>query len=207
MALIQCTECGQMVSDKAEACPHCGAPVEHLMKCEDCGSEYGVSVTACPKCGCPNPNFTAGQQSTESASAQPQSQPQPQYQSTGSSANASEDRKKRVQRFLVENKKYLPQNRFNEIREKLLSITDDQWSHVEYIKFQDPTMMLVLSVLVGEIGVDRFLLGDTTNGVLKLLLTLCCGIGLIWWLIDIFQVNGLTLEYNYKMLNETLTFA
>lgn len=203
MALIQCTECGQMVSDKAEACPHCGAPVEHLMKCEDCGSEYGVSVTACPKCGCPNPNFTAGQQSTESASAQPQ----PQYQSTGSSTNASEDRKKRVQRFLVENKKYLPQNRFNEIREKLLSITDDQWSHVEYIKFQDPTMMLVLSVLVGEIGVDRFLLGDTTNGVLKLLLTLCCGIGLIWWLIDIFQVNGLTLEYNYKMLNETLTFA
>jgi len=28
MALIECPECKGQVSDKAEACPHCGAPVE-----------------------------------------------------------------------------------------------------------------------------------------------------------------------------------
>jgi len=28
MALINCSECGAQVSDKAEACPHCGAPIE-----------------------------------------------------------------------------------------------------------------------------------------------------------------------------------
>jgi len=28
MALIKCKECGKDVSDKAAACPHCGAPVE-----------------------------------------------------------------------------------------------------------------------------------------------------------------------------------
>lgn len=27
MALIACTECGHQVSDRAAACPHCGAPV------------------------------------------------------------------------------------------------------------------------------------------------------------------------------------
>lgn len=27
MALIKCSECGQEVSDKAPACPHCGAPL------------------------------------------------------------------------------------------------------------------------------------------------------------------------------------
>ena len=27
MALIKCNECGQMVSDKAESCPHCGNPI------------------------------------------------------------------------------------------------------------------------------------------------------------------------------------
>lgn len=27
MALIKCTECGNMVSDKADRCPHCGCPV------------------------------------------------------------------------------------------------------------------------------------------------------------------------------------
>ena len=26
MALIQCTECGAMISDRAESCPKCGAP-------------------------------------------------------------------------------------------------------------------------------------------------------------------------------------
>ena len=29
MALIQCTECGAMISDKAKSCPKCGCPVEH----------------------------------------------------------------------------------------------------------------------------------------------------------------------------------
>ena len=28
MALIKCEECGQVVSDKAAACPHCGCPIE-----------------------------------------------------------------------------------------------------------------------------------------------------------------------------------
>lgn len=29
MALIQCTECGAMISDQAKSCPKCGCPVEH----------------------------------------------------------------------------------------------------------------------------------------------------------------------------------
>lgn len=38
MALIKCTECGEMISDKATVCPHCGAPIEKMTKCEDCGA-------------------------------------------------------------------------------------------------------------------------------------------------------------------------
>lgn len=30
MALIKCNECGQMVSDKANACPNCGAPIDKV---------------------------------------------------------------------------------------------------------------------------------------------------------------------------------
>ena len=29
MALIQCTECGNSISDRAPACPQCGAPAKH----------------------------------------------------------------------------------------------------------------------------------------------------------------------------------
>lgn len=31
MALIKCTECGNMVSDKADRCPHCGCPVSVIL--------------------------------------------------------------------------------------------------------------------------------------------------------------------------------
>lgn len=31
MALIKCTECGCDVSDKAEVCPHCGAPIKPML--------------------------------------------------------------------------------------------------------------------------------------------------------------------------------
>lgn len=56
MALIKCTECGEMISDKATACPHCGAPIEKMIKCEDCGAEYSADAEMCPNCGCPNPS-------------------------------------------------------------------------------------------------------------------------------------------------------
>ena len=88
----------------------------------------------------------------------------------------------------------------------LENLNEENWNKVEYIVFKDPTMMLVISVLVGEFGVDRFMLGDTSNGAIKLLLTLCCGVGLIWWIIDIFQINNMTLDYNYKLLKSTLEY-
>ena len=195
MALIKCTECGEMISDKATVCPHCGAPIEKMTKCEDCGAEYSADAEMCPNCGCPNSLKEAKEQSSEQRNTEQKT------------VGISEERKKRVQRFLVENRQKLPQNKFNEIREILSNLTDEQWETIEYVTFKDPTTMLVLSILVGEFGVDRFVLGDTTNGALKLLLTLCCGAGLIWWVIDIFQVNRLTLDYNYKLLRETLSFV
>ena len=53
MALIKCTECGQMVSDKAANCPNCGCPVEREVICEECGEHFKEGVCTCPKCGCP----------------------------------------------------------------------------------------------------------------------------------------------------------
>jgi len=32
MAMIKCTECGHMVSDKANTCPECGCPVSEILK-------------------------------------------------------------------------------------------------------------------------------------------------------------------------------
>lgn len=53
MALIKCTECGQMVSERASQCPNCGCPVEKKIVCEECGGNVSPHDIICPNCGCP----------------------------------------------------------------------------------------------------------------------------------------------------------
>lgn len=120
----------------------------------------------------------------------------------------SEERQKRVQRYLVENKKYFPQNRMSDIKKKIMEISDEQFEQIEWLEFKDPSMMTIVAVFLGHIGVDRFMLDDVKNGILKLLSTLLTfGIaGTIWWFIDIFNISERTTAYNYKKFADILTF-
>lgn len=205
MPLIKCEDCGQMVSDRATACPNCGAPIVKKVMCEECGAEIPIGATSCPTCGCPvSPVTNAAPAPVVQAPVQPQYQPQPQPVQSNAFA-APRDMEQRVQRFLVTNRKFFPQERIEEIRSWLLTLNDAQMNSVECLKFKDPMIMLLISFLVGEFGVDRFMLGDTTNGALKLILSLLC-VGLVWWLIDLFMVTGKTLEYNYDQLQEASSF-
>lgn len=43
MALIKCPECGKEISDKANSCPNCGYPLNHISTEESC--KYNVSIT------------------------------------------------------------------------------------------------------------------------------------------------------------------
>ncbi len=66
---------------------------------------------------------------------------------------------------------------------------------------KDWTVALLLSIFLGEFGIDRFYLGYTGLGLLKLLTAGGCG---IWWLVDIIliamnslpDVNGQPLTRN-----------
>ena len=55
MAMIQCPNCGETISDKAKNCVHCGYALQSEEKrhCFECGHELENDVTVCPKCGCP----------------------------------------------------------------------------------------------------------------------------------------------------------
>ena len=65
MALIKCEECGQMVSDKASACPHCGCPVKSPIACPDCGATVAEGDSFCQRCGCPLNHNTQVQEQTD----------------------------------------------------------------------------------------------------------------------------------------------
>ena len=89
----------------------------------------------------------------------------------------------------------LPIKSMEIMRNKLISIDYDVAS-IRMAQFKDPTMALILSVVVGSLGVDRFYIGDVGLGVGKLL---TCGGAYIWWLIDIFMIQDATKRKNMEM--------
>jgi TM2 domain-containing membrane protein YozV len=64
---------------------------------------------------------------------------------------------------------------------------------------KDAGTMLVISIFIGSWGFDRFMLGDTGMGVLKLLTFGGCG---IWTIVDWFTVKNRTHAYNRKKAME-----
>jgi len=65
------------------------------------------------------------------------------------------------------------------LREQRLCIMEEEYSDVDW------TTLLILSVLLGGLGVDRFFSGHIGLGVLKLITVGGCG---IWAIIDIIMI-------------------
>lgn len=103
----------------------------------------------------------------------------------------------KVDMFIMSNSGKLPENQIPMIRERLLQLDDQKWFAVSSVQLKDPIVALVLSLFLGELGIDRFYIGHTGLGVGKLLT--CGGVG-IWALIDLFLIMGATREENAKKL-------
>lgn len=103
--------------------------------------------------------------------------------------------------FLIENQKKFKTVDLMVIKEQLDKLSDKQLFMLNSMDFKDPTVSVVLSVLVGGLGIDRFYIGDTGLGVLKLL----TGGGLgVWWIVDMFVITGKTKTNNIKDFHEVL---
>lgn len=49
MAMVKCPECGGRVSDKAKACPNCGAPIDTKVYCPKCGGSNCSVISGASK--------------------------------------------------------------------------------------------------------------------------------------------------------------
>lgn len=103
----------------------------------------------------------------------------------------------KVDMYLMANQKYFPVEKVQFLREKLLEASEEKFALVYSVELKDPTTLLLVSIFLGSLGIDRFMLGDTGMGVLKLLTGGVCGILTI---VDWFTVQKRTKELNFGNL-------
>ncbi len=53
MAIINCPNCGEKISDKAEKCINCGCQINSTRYCKECGAQINPDWDFCKSCGCP----------------------------------------------------------------------------------------------------------------------------------------------------------
>jgi TM2 domain-containing membrane protein YozV len=107
----------------------------------------------------------------------------------------------KVDMFIMSNGKYFESHQMNMIRERLLAVDDSKWAILSTTQFKDPTTSLIISILAGSLGIDRFMIGDTGLGIGKLLT--CGGFG-IWAIIDWFMIQKATRDKNMEKIQQLI---
>jgi hypothetical protein len=107
----------------------------------------------------------------------------------------------KVDAYLMTNAKFFAPEQISMIRNKLLEAPDDILLKLHALGLKDPTTLLIVSIVAGGLGIDRFMLGETGLGIAKLLT--CGGLG-IWTIVDWFIIMGKTREINIEKLARIL---
>lgn len=109
----------------------------------------------------------------------------------------------KVDMFIMTNAKFFEGHQIPIIRDRLLKMDDSKFILLQTLNLKDPTTILIVSILAGPLGIDRFMLGDTGLGIGKLLT--CGGFG-IWAIVDYFLVMGRAREVNYESISNATMF-
>lgn len=150
------------------------------MYCKNCGKTLEEGVKFCPYCG------------TKIETAIPVPAP---------AAHNDSNREDKVKLWLMSNAGKLPSSQMHILKEKMMAMSEAEFERITYIQLTDPTLMLIISIFFGMLGIDRFALGDIGLGIGKLL---TCGGIYIWWLVDIFYIMDATREKNFLKLQTAL---
>ena len=101
----------------------------------------------------------------------------------------------KINMLLMTYSKYFPDESMMMIRDRFEAMDESKTSMLYTLGLKDPTMALILSIVAGGLGIDRFYIGDTGLGIAKLLTCGGCG---IWTIIDYFLIMKVTKEKNLE---------
>lgn len=104
-----------------------------------------------------------------------------------------------IELFLVSYAKYFEADKLVYLKEKLSTISDDRFTALTALtsELKDPSTSLILSIFLGYLGIDRFMIGDIGMGILKLVTFGACGILMV---IDWFLIMDRTRQKNFDKI-------
>lgn len=100
----------------------------------------------------------------------------------------------KIDMFISVNAEKFDASQIYTIKEHLTNMDDSKFLMIQSADFKNPTTMLIISIFLGSLGIDRFMLGQSGLGVLKLVTGGACG---IWTIIDWFNISKLTKDFNF----------
>ena len=106
--------------------------------------------------------------------------------------------KSKIDLYLTTNAKYFEQSAILIIRQKMEAASDDALLTLQATDLKDPTVVLLVSIFLGALGIDRFMIGDIGMGVLKLL---TCGLCGILTIIDWFTISKKVKQLNLSKVS------
>lgn len=101
----------------------------------------------------------------------------------------------KVDLYIMTNQKYFPAEKIAYLKDKLVNADDSKLNLLSSISLKDPTVLLIISIFLGYLGIDRFMAGDIGLGILKLLTVGVCG---IFTIVDWFLISNRAKEINFN---------
>lgn len=102
-----------------------------------------------------------------------------------------------VENYIMSNREFFPGIKLIYLKSKLLKMDKDKFERVCLCDLKSPTIILLVSVFLGGLGIDRFMIGDVGMGILKLLTGGLCG---IFWIYDIFTITERVKKINFESI-------
>lgn len=99
---------------------------------------------------------------------------------------------------------YFPKDSIDNLMEILMDCDEDAFEEIKKTHLKSPTLIQIISALLGMYGVDRFLIGDYVYGFLKIV---TFGGFLVLWIGDALTIKKSVREYNYNKVKSMASLS